>query len=236
LFRNPALLAKMAATLDNISNGRIELGVGAGVQKNEHDAYGFLFSSTKERIQRLNEAVEIMKKLWTQKQSSYNGKYYALKDAVCEPKPIQKPHVPIIIGGSGEKLTLNVAAQHANRYDWGYLSSVEQYQHKLKVLKNHCNKVGRNPDNIEKSCWPAGQIFIRETKDELDKQVSQWLPKGTNLEDFMKTSFVGTPEDFIKLLQPYLNLGVAHFMLFFGDLPNLTGLRLFTKKIFQTLN
>lgn len=231
IFRNPALLAKMVATLDNISNGRIELGIGAGVQKSEHDAYGFLFSSNKERIQRLNEAVEIMKKLWTQKKSSYNGKYYTLKDAICEPKPIQKPHVPIIIGGSGEKLTLKVTAQHANRYDWGYMPSVEQYQHKLKVLEKHSNNAGRNMDNIEKSCWPAGQIFLRETKDELDKQVSQWMPKGTTKNEFMKTNFVGTPEDFIKLMQPYLNLGVKHFMMFFGDLPDLTGIRLFKKKV-----
>lgn len=236
LFRNPALLAKMAATVDNISNGRIELGIGAGVQKTEHEAYGFLFSSTKERIQRLNEAVEIIKKLWTQKQSSYNGIYYKLKDVICEPKPIQKPHPPIIIGGSGEKLTLKVTAQHANRYDWGYLSTVSQYQHKLKVLENHCKKVRRNLDTIEKSYWPAGQIFIRETKDELEKQVSKWKPEGTSIDEFMKTNFVGTPEDFIKLIQPYVTLGVNHFMLFFGDLPDLTGLRLFMKKVVHVLN
>ncbi|MEJ2126226.1 MAG: TIGR03560 family F420-dependent LLM class oxidoreductase [Candidatus Bathyarchaeota archaeon] len=236
LFRNPALLAKMAATLDNISNGRIELGIGAGVQKTEHEAYGFLFSSAKERIQRLNEAVEIIKKLWTYKQASYNGRYYKLKDAMCEPKPIQKNHPPIIIGGSGEELTLKVTAQKANRYDWGYLSSIIQYQHKLKVLENHCKKVGRNLDDIEKSCWPAAQIFIRETKYELEKQIPKWKRQGTSIEEFMKTNFVGKPENFIKLIQPYQNLGVTHFMLFFGDLPDLTGLQLFVKKVVHVLN
>lgn len=230
-FRNPALLAKMAATLDNISDGRLELGIGAGVQKNEHEAYGYVFPSNKQRIQRLAEAVEIIKKLWTQKKSSHNGKHYRISDATCEPKPIQKPHPPIIIGGSGEKLTLKVTAQHANRFDWGYLSSVDQYLHKMKILENHCKTVGRSLDEIEKSCWPVGQIFIRQTKDELNRQFSMWMPEGTSLVDFKRASFVGTSEDFMKILQPYLDLDVNHFMLFFGDLPDLTGLRVFAQKI-----
>ena len=133
-FRNPALLAKMAATLDNISNGRLELGIGAGVQKNEHYAYGFPFLAPKSRIERLNEAVEIIKKLWTEEKANYSGKYYSIRDTVCEPKPLQKPHPSIVIGGCGEKLTLRVTTQHADRYDWGYLPSLEEYKRKLKVL------------------------------------------------------------------------------------------------------
>jgi len=235
-FRNPALLAKMAATLDNISNGRLELGIGAGVQKREHEAYGYTFSSNKQRIQRLNEAVEIIKKLWTQKKSSYEGNHFTITDAICEPKPIQKPHPPIVIGGSGEDLTLKVTAQQANRFDWGYLSSVDEYLHKLKVLENHCTTVGRSLDEIEKSCWPVGQIFIRTTKADLNQQVSKWLPEGTSLDEFKQTSFVGTPEEFIRLLKKYMDLGVNHFMLFFGDLPDLTGLQVFAQKIFQMMN
>jgi len=235
-FRNPALLAKMAATLDNISNGRLELGIGAGVQKREHEAYGYTFSSNKQRIQRLNEAVEIIKKLWTQKKSSYEGNHFTITDAICEPKPIQKPHPPIVIGGSGEDLTLKVTAQQANRFDWGYLSSVDEYLHKLKVLENHCTKVGRSLDEIEKSCWPAGQIFIRTTKADLNQQVSKWLPEGTSLDEFKQTRFVGTPEEFMRILKKYMDLGVNHFMLFFGDLPDLTGLQVFAQKIFQMMN
>ena len=98
-FRNPALLAKMAATVDNISEGRLELAIGAGVQKNEHNAYGFPFPSSKARIERLGEAVEIIKMMWTEEKASYNGKHYLIHDAVCEPKPVQKPHPPITVGG-----------------------------------------------------------------------------------------------------------------------------------------
>jgi F420-dependent oxidoreductase-like protein len=235
-FRNPSLLAKMAATVDNISNGRLELGIGAGVQKNEHNAYGFSFLTSKTRIERLDEAVEIIKKLWTKDKASYNGKYYTIQDAVCEPKPVQKPHPPITIGGGGEKLTLKVTARHADRYDWGYLSSVEDYKRKLNVLKKHCDAVGTNFNKIEKSCWPAGQIFIRENEKELKKNIPLWLPKGATLKDLMKTTFVGTPKEGIEQLKQYLNLGVTHFMLFFGDLPELRGLKLFAEKVVQKID
>ena len=235
-FRNPALLAKMAATVDNISNGRLELGIGAGVQKNEHNAYGFPFPSSKARIERMNEAVEIIKKMWTEEKASYNGKHYTIKNAVCEPKPVQKPHPPIIIGGGGEKLTLRVTAKHADRYDWGYLPSLELYKRKLKVLEKHCDTVGRSFNEIEKSCWPAGQIFIGENRKELEKRVLQLMPKGVILEDFMRTSFVGTPEDCIKQIRQYVNLGVTHFMLFFGDLPDLRGLRLFAENVVRKID
>jgi len=235
-FRNPSLLAKMAATLDNISNGRLELGIGAGVQKNEHIAYGFPFPSSKARIERMNEAVEIIKKMWTEEKASYMGKYYMIRDAVCEPKPVQKPHPPITIGGGGEKLTLRVTARHADRYDWGYLSSLELYKRKLKVLEKHCEAVGRSFHEIEKSCWTAGQIFIGENRKELENRVLQLMPKGVILEDFMRTSFVGTPEDCIKQIRQYVNLGVTHFMLFFGDLPDLRGLRLFAENVVRKID
>jgi F420-dependent oxidoreductase-like protein len=230
-FRNPALLAKMAATIDNISNGRLELGIGAGVQKNEHNAYGFPFPSSKSRIERLSEAAEIIKKLWTEEKTSYNGKHYTIRDAVCEPKPVQKPHPPITIGGGGEKLTLKVTARHADRYDWGYLPSVKEYKRKLKILEKHCDAVGRSLNEIEKSCWPAGQIFIGENRKELKKQILHLIPKDVSRKYFTRTSFVGTPEDFITQLQQYLNVGVTHFMLFFGDLPDLRGLRLFAENV-----
>jgi F420-dependent oxidoreductase-like protein len=234
-FRNPALLAKISATVDNISNGRLELGIGAGVQKNEHDAYGFSFPSPKVRIERLNEAIEVIKKMWTEDTTCYNGKYYSILDAVCEPKPVQKPHPPIVVCGAGEKLTLTVAARHADRYDWSYLSSFEEYERKLKILEKHCENVGRRLEDIEKSCWPAGQTFIGDTKKELEKKVMNWLPKGASLEEFMRTNFVGTADDYLQKIQQYIDLGVTHFMVFFGDLPDLKGLSLFSEEVVNKL-
>jgi alkanesulfonate monooxygenase SsuD/methylene tetrahydromethanopterin reductase-like flavin-dependent oxidoreductase (luciferase family) len=230
-FRNPSLLAKMSATFDNISKGRLEFGIGAGVQKKEHIAYGFPFLSSKARIERLKEAVEIIKKIWTEEKASYKGKHYTIRDAVCEPKPLQKPHPPITIGGGGEKLTLRVTAQHADRYDWGYTPSFEEYKRKLQTLERHCIAVGRSFHEIEKSRWLAGQIFIGEDRKELSERVLRWVPEGVSLEDFTRTKLVGTPEDCLNQLQQYANLGVTHFMLAFGDLPDLRGLRLFAEKV-----
>jgi F420-dependent oxidoreductase-like protein len=234
-FRTPSLLAKMLATLDVISSGRLEFGIGAGVQKDEHVAYGIPFPKSKVRIERMKEAVEIIKKMWVEEKTSYEGKYYKIKEAICEPKPLQKPHPPITIGGGGEKLTLKVTAQHADRYDWGFLPSMEQYEHKLKVLEGHCSAVGRDFREIEKSCWPGGQIFIALNRKELDEKVLQRKPKSVSLKVFKKLNLVGTPDDCIQKIQQYVNVGVTHFMLFFGDLPNMRGIRLFADKVVKKI-
>lgn len=217
-FRNPALLAKIAASLDVISGGRLEFGIGAGVQKTEHRAYGFSFPKLHARIERLKEAVEIIKKMWIEKKASYAGKHYKIRDAVCEPKPLQKPHPPITIGGSGEKLMLKVTAEHADRFDWGYLPSVELYKHKLKVLESHCKAVGRNFQEIERSCWLGGQLIIAQNRRELSEKPLQ-------------ESLVSTSDDCVRMMQSYVDLGVTHFMLFFGDLPSLGSLRLFAETV-----
>lgn len=217
-FRNPALLAKIAASSDVISGGRLEFGIGAGAQEAEHRAYGFPFPKPAVRTERLKEAVEIIKKMWTEKRVSYTGKYYRVEDAVCEPKPVQKPHPPITIGGGGEKLTLKVTAQYADRFDWGYLPSVKLYKHKLKVLEGYCKAVGRDFGEIERSCWLGGQIILAGDRGKLK-------------EKSMEEGLVSTPEECVRNMQPCLDLGVTYFMLFFGDLPSLGSLRLFAETI-----
>jgi alkanesulfonate monooxygenase SsuD/methylene tetrahydromethanopterin reductase-like flavin-dependent oxidoreductase (luciferase family) len=230
-FRNPALLAKIAATVDVISGGRLEFGIGAGVQEAEHRAYGFPFPAASNRIERLREAVEVIKALWTEEKASYKGKHYSIKKAVCEPKPLQKPHPPITIGGGGEKLTLKVTAQHADRYDWGYVPSLELYKNKLNVLETHCSMVGRDFQEIEKSCWPGGQVVIARNRKELGAKIVREKPNSVALEDFERTSLIGTPDECVRKMQPYVDLGVTHFMLFFGDLPNLSSLQLFAETV-----
>jgi F420-dependent oxidoreductase-like protein len=230
-FRNPALLAKMAATVDVVSGGRLEFGIGAGIQKEEALAYGLSFPEPRQRIERMREALEVIEKLWTEEKATCEGKHYRICDAVCEPKPLQKPHPPITIGGCGERLMLKVTAQHADRFDFGYLSSIELYKHKLRVLQNHCEAVGRSFLEIEKSCWPAGQIVLAMNQIELEKKVQRLKPKNVTREAFGKASFVGTPEQFVEQLQLYLELDVTHFMLFFGDLPDTGGLRVFAETV-----
>jgi len=228
--RNPALLAKAAATLDVISNGRLEFGIGAGVQEAEHVAYGFGFPKPSIRTERLDEALEVIIRLWTQEKASYDGKYYTLKDAVCEPKPQQKPHPPITVGGSGEKL-LKVTAQYADRFDWGFLPSIEAYKRKLETLEQKCKSVGRNFTEIERSCWPSGQVFIAKDETILAEKIAKIKPANISVQEFKKTALTGTPEQCRERLQVYVDLGVTYFMLFFADLPSIENLRLFAETV-----
>jgi len=230
-FRNPTILAKAAATVDAISNGRLELGLGAGVQKEEHEAYGYTFPAASARITRLEEAVEIIKAMWTQEKTSYKGKYYSVKGAICEPKPLQKPRPPITIGGSGEKITLKVTARHADRADFGYLPTIELYKNKLAVLENQCNAIGRSFAEIEKSCWPAGQIILGDSKHDLEVKINNLKPEDVGRKEYEKYTFAGTPESFLDSLHPYQKLGVTHFMLSFAELPETSSLEVLAKQI-----
>jgi alkanesulfonate monooxygenase SsuD/methylene tetrahydromethanopterin reductase-like flavin-dependent oxidoreductase (luciferase family) len=229
------LLAKTAATFDVLSNGRLELGIGAGIQKNEHKAYGFDFPKSSVRIERLGESLEVIKRLWTQKKANYQGKHYSLKDAVCEPKPLQKPYPPITVGGNSELLLRKVTAPYADRFDFGFLPSIEQYRCKLKVLEKECMAIGRNFGEIEKSCWPSGQVLIAQNERELKEKVSQKNALGLSLEDFKKTTLVGTPQECREKLQVHVDLGVTCFMVYFGDLPRVDGLRLFAEGVMNTM-
>lgn len=233
--RNPALLAKTAATLDVLSNGRLEFGIGAGCQEKEHTAYGFRFPNVRSRVERMQESLEIIKRLWTQEKASFSGSYYSLKEAVCKPKPIQKPYPPITIGGAGEKYTLRVTARYADRVDFGFLSTPEEYKHKLEVLKNHCKGLGRAFRDIELSCWPSGQVLIAKDQESISSVISSMKPSGMPLEEFRKETFIGTPQECLSHLQPYVDAGFTYFMLYFGDLPSTKSLELFANAVANRL-
>jgi len=147
-YRSPSLLAKMLSTLDIISDGRIELGIGAGWYEQEYIAYGYDFRSNISRIKQLDESLSIIKAMWTAKKASFEGKYYTIKEAICNPKPIQKPHPTIMIGGSGEKYLLKVVARHADRYNL-FFGSPDQMKRKISILKEYCNSIGRDDTNIQ---------------------------------------------------------------------------------------
>lgn len=154
-YRHPAVLANMAATVDIISNGRLDLGLGAGWNEYEHHSMGIPLYAPGERIRRLGEACALIKQLFTQELTNFKGRYYQLEEARCEPKPLQKPHPPLVIGGGGEQLTLRVVAEHADI--WNYANprgSVEELRHKVSVLQRHCADVGRDPATIRLSVQP----------------------------------------------------------------------------------
>jgi F420-dependent oxidoreductase-like protein len=152
-YRHPAVLANMGATVDIVSGGRLDLGIGAGWNEREHHAYGIPMYTTAERIRRLGEACEVIRRMWTEFSPAFEGRYYQLKDAYCEPKPIQKPHPPFVIGGSGEQLTLRVVARYADI--WNFVGgSVDDFKHKNEVLNQHCAAIGRDPATIQRSIQP----------------------------------------------------------------------------------
>jgi len=168
-YRHPAVHAHMAATVDVISNGRLEFGVGAGWNEYEHQSMGIPLYTPGERIRRLGEACEITQRLWTQQLTAFEGRYYQLAQARCEPKPIQKPYPPIVIGGSGEQLTLRIVAQYADIWNFGG-GDVETFQHKIGVLHEHCAAVGRDPEQIELS------VQARVNYDDLPATVATLQP------------------------------------------------------------
>jgi len=150
LYRHPALLAKMAATVDHFSDGRLEMGIGAAHAEREFVTLGMPFAPVGERLARLGEAIEVMKLLWTEDVAEYSGAYYQLREAVCAPKPLQKPHPPVWIGGRGERKTLRLVAEHADV--WNLVGGPPEEAERLsRVLDEHCEAVGRDPASVRRS-------------------------------------------------------------------------------------
>src|SRR3954452_23745421 len=162
-YRNPGLLAKITSTIDVISGGRLDWGVGAGWYEHEFTGYGYEFASAKDRIGALRETVEIVKLMGWGARPNKEALYSQLKDAQCAPKPLQQPHPPIWIGGGGEQLTLRVVARLGDCSNFG--GQPEEWRHKREVLKEHCAEVGRDEEEIRKSWSP--EVFIRETEAEV---------------------------------------------------------------------
>ena len=148
-YRNPAVLAKMAANVDIISGGRLVLGIGAGWQENEHAAYDIPFYTTGRRLRLLEEAVQIIRSLFENEKTTFQGRYYKIVDAPLAPKPVQG-HVPLLVGGGGEKVTMRIAAQYAD--EWNVWGTPEVLRHKIGVLEQHCANLGRDPRSIKRSC------------------------------------------------------------------------------------
>lgn len=212
-YRNPALLAKMLSTLDAISNGRVELGIGAGWHKEEYIQYGYDFPPALTRIEQLDESISIIKSMWMQERANFSGRFYSVKDAICNPKPIQKPHPVIMIGGEGEKYLLKVVAKHADRYNHP-CGSVQVLKRKISIIKEHCISIGRNYKDIELSILAS--CLVRETEDELKEAIRLRKKQLHGIQQVQAaefTSLVGTPEKVRAVMNEYIDLGLTHFVL-----------------------
>lgn len=211
LYRNPAVLAKMGATLDVISGGRLEMGLGAGWFEGEARAYGLPFPAAGERLAQLDEALQVIRALWTAETSTFVGKYFTLTEARCEPKPLQTPTPTIWVGGQGEKVTLRIVAARADGWDMDMLP-LPVYDQKLAALADHCHKLDRDPASVRKMIHFSGAIAADEAtaRQQAEAQAQRWH---TNLADIGGRVLLGTPQQAAAQLRPYIERGVEQFVL-----------------------
>jgi F420-dependent oxidoreductase-like protein len=231
-YRNPALLANVAASIDHISGGRLYFGIGAGWKEVEYRAYGYPFPKPATRIRQLEETVRIAKRMWTREKATYKGRHYSVEDALCYPHPVQEPHIPVWIGGTGD-LTLKVAARHADAVNFAWTQPIDFYEEKLRVLKRHCIKAGRDYDEIRKSS--GLMITMADTGEELDRKLEdQRRRRDTPYMRYLsrqRPNLVGTPEAVAERIGEYLPLGVDHFILRFPFGEEIGSMRLFMEKV-----
>ena len=225
-YRNPGLLAKITSTLDVISGGRLEWGIGAGWYENEYRGYGYEFPKPKDRIGMLRESVEIVKSMWTNVETTYDGKYYKTVRANCDPKPLQKPTPPVWIGGGGEQLTLRVVAEHADCSNFG--GKPDEWARKREILKGHCAAVGRDESEIRKTWSP--EVFIRSTEKELTQRTKGGL-WGDSVENWRDNNLVGTPEQVAEKIATYVKLGCSGFIPWCADYPDTETMELLATRV-----
>ena len=225
-FRNPAHLAKMVATAQALSGGRVILGIGAGWNAEEYQSYGWPYPSTRTRIAQLAEAIELIRAMWTQAPASYRGEHYQIADAYCEPRPAPIP--PIMIGGHGETYLLRVVARHADWWNYPFREPA-LYTHKQEVLKRHCRDVGRDYDTIRQVVRVG--ILIAETERDVER-----LKGAPGVRPMSDIRLAGTPEQVTDALRRIIGQGAHRLTVNFADAPRPDGTLLFAKAVLPHLS
>ena len=228
-YRNVALLAKMAATIDVASMGRLDFGIGAGWFESEHRAYGYPFQQPSIRIAQLEEALELLLSLWTEDQTTYDGDHWRAQDAYCWPKPVQRPHPPIWIGGAGEQMMLPLVARYADVWNMSG-ASPEEFEAKSRILDKKCSEVGRQPAEIRRTieldCILATDQIDRSL---LAKTFTRRLGRGES--ELTSRHLIGTAEELTERIRAYVEAGVEEFVLWFGDAPGTGMLTRFAREV-----
>jgi len=207
VYRHPSVLAKIGATLDVLSKGRLFMGIGAAWNVDEATAYGISFPPTKERMERLEEAIQIIHRMWTEEKASFDGKHYRIRNSYCNPKPVQKPHPPIMVGGGGKQETLRIAAKYADACN--VFGSPETVKRKFSVLMDHCKAVGRGYGSILKT--KLGHVIIAKDKNDLEKRVAEAF-EGAPQERVKEFAIYGTPEEIHRQVEAFRDAGVEYLI------------------------
>ena len=232
IYRYPSVLAKIAATLDVLSQGRLFMGIGAAWNEQESLAYGINFPSNQERLHRLEEAIQIIRKMWTEEPyASFNGKYYQIINAYCNPKPIQKPSPPILVGGSGERKTLKIVAKYADACN--LFGSPEYIKKKLDILKEHCKSVGRDYDSILKT--KLSTIVLDDDGEMVKTRVKETF-RGVSEDQIKEFVIYGTPEEVLKQIEALQQVGIQYLIVNLEPSKELEALDAFANKIIAKIS
>ena len=233
LYRHPATLAKMAATLDVISEGRLVLGIGAGGGEGDHNAYGLPYPSTRERAAMLGEAAQVIRLLWSGERVRFEGEYYRLDNALCSPAPAQQPQPPILIGGHGERHLLHVAATHADITNMRADMSIEEHEAKRRVLNAHCAAVGREPSEVALS--HNAHVFIGKDDATVERLLAEHAARHSMSAERFRASLgnaiVGTPPQCVEQLRRYTDYRIGWFFLLFPEPVSIEDLELFAGEV-----
>jgi F420-dependent oxidoreductase-like protein len=209
-YRNPALLAKMASTVDVMSHGRLYCGLGAGWYEHEWRAYGYGFPDTRDRMRMFREVCAIVHKMWTEERPVFEGNFYAIDGPINEPKGARKPHPSLWIGGGGEQVTLKLVAKYADAANFGG-GNPETIRQKCEVLRRHCDDLGRNYDEIIRST--SVNLHLVEPGD--DPAQATALARGkTAFDEYSKSFWVGTPDEIAERLQPVIDAGANYIIVY----------------------
>jgi F420-dependent oxidoreductase-like protein len=208
-YRHPAVLAKMATTVDHISGGRLEFGLGGGWHIYEHGAFAIPFYTTRERLERLDEAVQVIKLLWTQPRPTFQGRYYQLDQPPYNPPNVQQPHPPILVGGGGERRTLRTVARHADAAN--VTGTPEEVRHKYEVLERHCREAGRNYSSIRRTIQPL--LFLNDDPAFQQRVVKELVSlRGGSEEDARRSVLMGSVDDVKAGVQRFVDVGVQEII------------------------
>jgi F420-dependent oxidoreductase-like protein len=241
-YRNPAYLAKVAATVDLVSGGRVEMGIGAGWYEHEWRAYGYGFPSAGRRIGALAEGVEVMRQLWTDGVATLHGQHYDIDGAICRPLPLQRPHIPFWVAGGGERKTLRIAAQHAQYTNFD--GTPDAFRHKSSVLEQHCVDVGRDYGEITRSANYNVVIGAteRDVQNRLDwirdhyRQVLSEDRARRERSAFEKGPAVGTPKQIVELFRELERDGMTYALCYFAEAAyDRSGIELFQREVIPAL-
>lgn len=225
-YRNPALLAKMASTVDVLSHGRLDFGIGAGWYEHEYKAYGYEYPDGPTRLRYLREAVQIILKMWMEEEAVFEGKYYHVNGAINQPKGVQKPHIPLLIGGGGEKVTLKLVAQYGDACNVGHQDNAG-LAHKFDVIKQHCENIGRDYNEIRRNV--LYNCAIAETDEEAMQKAEIFrrnIPSGR----FREQALVGTPAAIRQRLHEIEQAGAQEVIIWLPDAAHLDSVRLFARE------